>query len=144
MTPYRHYRTGGLYTLVGEAFDADAQRLVVIYRPAGASPYKLFTRPKEEFFSAVDLGDGETTPRFRPIEITLYGHNECAYCLKAKELLAQRGLDYTEVNVREDERARELVYELCDARGVKRTVPQIVIGHEHIGGYDDLRAFLAK
>jgi glutaredoxin 3 len=54
----------------------------------------------------------------------------------AKQLLADRGVAYEEVDVTGDDRTREW---LVEATG-RYTVPQIFIGEESIGGYDDLSA----
>lgn len=66
--------------------------------------------------------------------VTIYTTPYCPYCHAAKELLADKGVDFTEIDVAGDtsERAR-----LVDVTG-QRTVPQIFIGEESIGGYDEL------
>lgn len=68
--------------------------------------------------------------------IRLFTTSTCGYCALAKRLLTQRGLDYDEVDVTDDdaERAR-----LVDLTG-QRTVPQIFIDGEPIGGYQELAA----
>ncbi len=60
----------------------------------------------------------------------------CPYCHAAKDLFADKGIEFTEVDVAGDfeERAR-----LADITG-QRTVPQIFIGEKSVGGYDELAA----
>ena len=58
----------------------------------------------------------------------------CSWCQRAKALLDQHGIDYTEVNVTED---RALQKEMIERSG-RQSVPQIFFDEEHIGGYDDL------
>ena len=66
--------------------------------------------------------------------IEIYSKEWCPFCAKAKGLLGAKGLDYTEIDVTSDlEREREMV-----ERSRRRTVPQIFIGGESVGGYDDL------
>lgn len=66
--------------------------------------------------------------------VLIYGTATCPYCVRAKQLLEAKGLVYTEIRVDQDDAARE---EMMSLSG-RRTVPQIFINDEHIGGYDDL------
>jgi glutaredoxin 3 len=66
--------------------------------------------------------------------VTLYVSDWCPYCQRAKALLAEKKLDYREVNVEDDAKLREEMV----ARSNRRTVPQIFIGDKHVGGCDDL------
>lgn len=52
--------------------------------------------------------------------ITVYSKNNCAFCVQAKNLLKNKGVDFVEVKIDEDSSAREFVL----AEG-HRTVPQI-------------------
>jgi glutaredoxin 3 len=66
--------------------------------------------------------------------ITVYSASWCPYCQRAKELLHERGLAFTEIDVDADPKLRgEMI-----ARSGRRTVPQIFIGDRHVGGCDDL------
>ena len=69
-------------------------------------------------------------------KVQIYTTANCAYCLAAKMLLKQRGLDYEEVRVDTDPARREEMVALTH----KRTVPQVVIDGKVIGGYDELAA----
>ncbi|MDG2305999.1 MAG: glutaredoxin 3 [Candidatus Binatia bacterium] len=72
--------------------------------------------------------------------VKIYTTPYCPYCHAAKDLLAEKGVAFTEVDVAGDfeERAR-----LADVTG-QRTVPQIFIGDESIGGYDELAALESR
>jgi glutaredoxin 3 len=66
--------------------------------------------------------------------VTVYTSDWCPYCRRAKDLLTQKNLVFTEVNVEESPQLRaEMI-----ARSSRRTVPQIFIGDRHVGGCDDL------
>ena len=61
----------------------------------------------------------------------------CPYCVAAKNFLKQKGCEYSEVRIdREPGKLQEM---LVRSSG-RRTVPQIFIHGEHIGGFDDLVA----
>jgi len=66
--------------------------------------------------------------------VTLYTSGWCPYCRRAKDLLAQKKVDFSEINVEDDLKFREEMI----ARSNRRTVPQIFIGDKHVGGCDDL------
>jgi glutaredoxin 3 len=66
--------------------------------------------------------------------VTLYTSDWCPYCQRAKSLLTQKSVDFSEINVEDDAKLREEMI----ARSNRRTVPQIFIGDKHIGGCDDL------
>jgi glutaredoxin len=68
--------------------------------------------------------------------ITVYSKPNCPYCEKAKYLLKSLGLQYEEKIVTKD----LSVEELYEALGKQvRTIPQIVINKDHIGGYNELK-----
>jgi glutaredoxin 3 len=66
--------------------------------------------------------------------VTLYVSGWCAYCQRARGLLAQKNVEFSEINVEDDAKLREEMI----ARSNRRTVPQIFIGDKHVGGCDDL------
>jgi glutaredoxin 3 len=72
--------------------------------------------------------------------VLIYTSEVCPYCNIAKQLLKQKGLSYTEIRVDLDEKAREEMI----ARSGRRTVPQIFIDDQHIGGSDDLFAYFKE
>lgn len=67
-------------------------------------------------------------------EITIYTKKHCAYCIEAKVLLQSRGLPFQEISLEEHP---ELVADVM-ARSGQRTVPQIFVGSQSIGGYTEL------
>lgn len=67
--------------------------------------------------------------------IELYSSDRCPYCVKAKALFDRKGVEYTEINVTDDDEARKALVE--KANGL-RTVPQIFIDGKHVGGCDDV------
>lgn len=73
-----------------------------------------------------------------PMEnIVIYTTTSCPFCVKAKKLLERKNAAYTEINVQDSTEKRE---EMIKKANGKRTVPQIFIKDEHIGGCDDLYA----
>ena len=66
--------------------------------------------------------------------IEIYSSDDCPWCLRAKSLLTAKGLDFEEIDISSD-RARAL--EMIERSG-RRTVPQIFIDDEPIGGFDEL------
>jgi glutaredoxin 3 len=69
--------------------------------------------------------------------VRIYTTSSCGYCERAKALLQDKGVAYEEIDVTEDDDAREKLVELS---GGLRTVPQIWVGDAHVGGYSELAA----
>lgn len=70
-------------------------------------------------------------------EVTIYTTAMCPYCVRAKQLLQNRGVQkLREVRIDQDPAERASMME----RTGRRTVPQIYIGEHHVGGCDDLIA----
>jgi len=69
--------------------------------------------------------------------VRMYTTQVCPYCVRAKALLKQRGVEQIdEVRIDLDPQQREQMMALTG----RRTVPQIFIGDTHVGGCDDLMA----
>ncbi|HMX11306.1 MAG TPA: glutaredoxin 3 [Burkholderiaceae bacterium] len=69
--------------------------------------------------------------------VKMYTTQVCPYCIRAKSLLQQRGVQaIEEIRVDLNPGERERMIELTG----RRTVPQIFIGETHVGGCDDLMA----
>ena len=67
--------------------------------------------------------------------VRMYTTQVCPYCIRAKALLKQRGVEsIDEVRVDLEPAQREQMVALTG----RRTVPQIFIGDTHVGGCDDL------
>jgi glutaredoxin 3 len=70
-------------------------------------------------------------------KIEVYSTAVCPYCVAAKNLLKSRGLEWTEVRVDTDPAQREM---MLARSGGARTVPQIFINEQHVGGFEELAA----
>jgi glutaredoxin 3 len=68
------------------------------------------------------------------VGVRVYTTRICPYCFAAKRLLGARGVAFEEIDVTGDDAARAW---LVEATG-RRTVPQIFIGANPIGGYEEL------
>jgi glutaredoxin 3 len=68
--------------------------------------------------------------------IVIYTQVLCGYCAAARELLKDKGVTFTEIDVTMNPAKRG---EMQERSGLK-TVPQIFIGAQHVGGFDDLAA----
>ena len=69
--------------------------------------------------------------------VRMYTTQVCPYCVRAKALLKQRGVEQIdEIRVDLDPAQRDTMISLTG----RRTVPQIFIGDTHVGGCDDLMA----
>lgn len=71
------------------------------------------------------------------VKIEVYSTLFCPYCARAKHLLERKGVEFITIDVIEDTSKRD---EMVERSGGRRTVPQIFIGGEHIGGSDELYA----
>lgn len=69
--------------------------------------------------------------------VEIYTTLFCSHCDRAKELLARKGVDYTEFDVSQDAPKR---HEMLKRTGGRMTVPQIFIGEVHVGGFAELAA----
>lgn len=70
-------------------------------------------------------------------KVVMYTSAYCPFCTNAERLLASKGVTEIE-KIRVDE-SPALKVSMMERTG-RRTVPQIYIGEQHIGGFDDLRA----
>lgn len=67
-------------------------------------------------------------------KVRIYTKNYCPYCVKAKALLTKKNVVFEEINIEGQE---DLAQKLFSQTGF-RTVPQIFIGDDCIGGCDNL------
>ena len=65
----------------------------------------------------------------------VWSKDQCPYCDQAKALLKQRGIEYAERNISQDWTKEQLL----EAVPTARTVPQIFLDEEHVGGFMELR-----
>ncbi|NQZ53718.1 MAG: glutaredoxin 3 [Piscirickettsiaceae bacterium] len=69
-------------------------------------------------------------------KVEVYSSALCPYCVMAKKLLDRKGIEYTEIRIDADPAKRQEMM----VKSQQRTVPQIFINNEAIGGYTDLLA----
>ncbi len=74
-----------------------------------------------------------------PLSITLFTRGGCPHCDRAKALIDARGWFYEEIALGQD-----VTMDSVHAVSGRTTVPQIYMDGEHIGGADDLEAWLGR
>jgi glutaredoxin-like protein len=74
-----------------------------------------------------------------PPDVTVFAREGCEYCVRAKAMLREAGIDFQEMVLNRD-------YNEATLRAVsgKATVPQVFINGEHIGGSEELEAYMNK
>ena len=70
----------------------------------------------------------------------VWGKNQCPYCDQAKALLKMKGIEFEERNINKDYTREALLEAVPNAR----TVPQIFLDGELIGGFTELKAKLTE
>ncbi len=68
--------------------------------------------------------------------VRMYTTTVCPFCIRAKTLLKNKGVTFEEINVGGDHDLRDWLVKVTG----RRTVPQIFINDEPIGGYEEMRA----
>ena len=71
------------------------------------------------------------------MSVEIYTWSACPFCIEAKRLLKEKNVQYQEYVIDGDEQARSAMSKRANGR---RSVPQIFIQNQHIGGCDDLFA----
>ena len=74
-------------------------------------------------------------------KVEIYTWSSCPFCIRAKGLLDQKGVEYSEYCIDGDENARNKMRKRANGRS---TLPQIFIDDRHIGGCDDIYALERK
>jgi len=69
-------------------------------------------------------------------KVEIYGTEYCGYCTAARMLFKKKGIDFEDILVSRDERAMKAMQE----RSGRRSVPQVFINDQAIGGFDELYA----
>jgi glutaredoxin 3 len=69
-------------------------------------------------------------------DVKIYRTTYCPYCNMAKRLFQDMGVDYEEIDVTTND---EMRHKLVEETGM-RTVPQIFVNGESVGGYTDVKA----
>ncbi len=76
-------------------------------------------------------------PEQMKANVEIYTWQTCPYCIRAKMLLKWKGIAFTEYKIDGDNNART---QMADRANGRRSVPQIFINQQHVGGCDDLYA----
>ena len=70
-------------------------------------------------------------------DVVIYRTEFCPYCDMAERLFDEMDVDYEEIDVTTDDETRD---EMVQRAGGKKTVPQIFIDGESVGGFDSVNA----
>lgn len=73
-------------------------------------------------------------------EVVMYSTRFCPYCVRARMLLDNKNISYTEIRVDEQKEQRSVM----EQRSQRTSVPQIFIDDYHVGGCDDLFALESR
>tara|TARA_B100000900_G_C20388057_1_gene637394 strand:- start:182 stop:403 length:222 start_codon:yes stop_codon:yes gene_type:complete len=73
------------------------------------------------------------------MKVILYSKPACGYCVMAKNLLNSKGIDYEERYLDNPTAIKDFIVQ----NPTKRTMPQIWIDDEHIGGFKELKIKLS-
>src|SRR5210317_1040662 len=75
----------------------------------------------------------------KPADVTIFTREGCEYCVRAKGILNDAGMQFEELVLNRD-------YTEATIRAVSgmSTVPQVFINGDYIGGSEDLKAYMAR
>lgn len=105
---------------------------------------KMFIEPEKEG-DPFEVSDADTMLSYlnpeakTPDYVSLISRAGCPHCTRAKSLLNERGIEFEEIELNDHVTVRSI-----QAITGRATTPQVFIGGQHIGGADDLAAFLAQ
>jgi glutaredoxin 3 len=68
-------------------------------------------------------------------EVVMYSAGWCGFCARARALLERKGIAFRDIDVESEPGLRE---EMVTRSGGRRSVPQIFIGPQHVGGFEEL------
>jgi glutaredoxin 3 len=74
-------------------------------------------------------------------KVEIYTWATCPFCIRAKNLLKKKGVEFIEYSIDGDEAERAKMSQRANGR---RSVPQIFINDHHVGGCDDIHALEAQ
>ncbi len=103
---------------------------------------KMFIEPEKDG-DPFEVSDADTMLKYlapkaqAPDAITIFTKPGCPFCAKAKEMLGEHQLRYEEIILGKDATSVSL-----QAVTGKNTVPQVFVGGKHIGGSEELEAYL--
>jgi glutaredoxin len=72
------------------------------------------------------------------MQAIVWSKDACPFCVQAKALLESRGIEFEERNVSKNWTKEQLL----EAVPTARTLPQIVLDEQYIGGFTELRKYL--
>ena len=72
------------------------------------------------------------------MKAVVWSKDSCSFCVQAKGLLKQRGIEFEERNINQDWTREQLLEAVPDAR----TLPQIFLDDKLVGGFNELRKHL--
>lgn len=104
---------------------------------------KMFIEPQKDG-DPFEVSDADTMLKHinasaeLPKPVTIFTKPGCPFCAKAKALLKEKGVSYEEVQVGSDSVSMATV----EAVTGRKTVPQVFVDGKHIGGSEDLAAYL--
>jgi glutaredoxin len=75
------------------------------------------------------------------MKVIVWSKNPCPYCDQAKALLKSRGIEFEERNLTTGNWTKE---QLLEAVPTARTVPQVIVNNQTIGGFTDLQIYLEE
>ncbi len=105
---------------------------------------KMFIEPDKPG-DPFEVSDADTMLHYldpkarRPDQVAVLTRQGCSYCAKAKQMLGDAGYDYAEVPLPHSVRSKAV-----GAIAAARTVPQVFVNGERIGGLDELERFLGE
>ncbi|WP_375509466.1 glutaredoxin 3 [uncultured Nostoc sp.] len=70
-------------------------------------------------------------------KVEIYTWRTCPFCIRAKSLLKNKGVEFIEYSIDGDEVARNKMAQRANGH---RSLPQIFINDDHVGGCDDIHA----
>jgi glutaredoxin len=68
----------------------------------------------------------------------MWSKDNCSFCLKAKELLKNKNIEFEERNISKEWTKEQLLESVPEAK----TVPQIFLWGKYVGGYDSLLVYI--
>ena len=71
--------------------------------------------------------------------VVIYTKTPCAYCTHAKDYFNENHISFKEIDVTDNDQLKNEMIEKSQGR---KTTPQIFIGDQHIGGWDDLNQLI--
>ena len=72
------------------------------------------------------------------MKAVVWSKEQCPYCVQAKNLLKTKGVEFEERNIQKDWTKEQLL----EAVPTARTLPQIFVDEQYIGGFAELKKHL--